>query len=310
MTDCTITTDASGANGAFAFGEDAVVNLDHVTIITTGSDNSRGVDATYGGTVNISNSIISTQGGSCAALATDRYDRYEAPKINATNCEGTTAGVGSPGIYCTGTFNVTDCKLVATGSEAAVIEGLNSITLENTDISGAKKWGVMIYQSMSGDSSIGTGALEMTGGTLANNFSDGPMFFVCNTDAIIELDGATLVNSSDMLLLAGKASTATGYIDDVNSSWGTGGGEVTFTAIDQALEGDIILCDSSSSIDLALVNSSYSGAIDSENNGTADLSIDADSSWEATGVSYLDSLTNNGVITGTGQVYVNGTQVY
>ncbi len=36
MTDCNITTDASGANGAFAFGEDAVVNLDHVTIVTRG----------------------------------------------------------------------------------------------------------------------------------------------------------------------------------------------------------------------------------------------------------------------------------
>jgi hypothetical protein len=168
----------------------------------------------------------------------------------------------------------------------------------------------MIYQSMSGDSSIGTGTFTMTGGALTNNFSEGPMFFVCNTDAIIELNSATLANSSDMFLVAGTAAAAGNVIDNVNSDWGSNGGEVTFTAINQTLSGEIILCDSSSSIDLALVSSSYSGAINSDNNGTADLSIDADSTWEVTGTSYLDSLTNNGTISGTGQVYVDGTQVY
>lgn len=69
ITDSTITTNATGANGAFAFGEKAVVTLDHVTIVTTGDSNSRGVDATYGGTVNITNSKITTSGGSCAAPA-------------------------------------------------------------------------------------------------------------------------------------------------------------------------------------------------------------------------------------------------
>lgn len=308
MTDCTIETDASGANGAFAFGEDATVTLDHVTIVTTGDSNSRGVDATYGGTVVITDSTISTQGGSCAALATDRYDNANAPTIIATNVEGTTAGSGSPGIYCTGTFTVTDSILTATGSEAAVIEGLNSITLNNTDISGSEKWGVMIYQSMSGDSSIGTGTFEMTDGTLTNNYSEGPLFFICNTDAVIDLAGATLVNTSDMLLVAGKASTASNYIDNVNSSWGTSGGIVTFTAEDEELIGDIILCDSSSSIDLTLTNSSLSGAVNAENNGTADLTIDADSTWEVTGTSYLNSLTNYGTITGTGTLYVDGSE--
>lgn len=309
MTDCTITTNASGSNGAFAFGETAVVNLDYVTIVTTGSDNSRGVDATYGGTVNISNSKISTQGGSCAALATDRYDRYAAPKINATNCVGTTAGTGSPGIYCTGTFKVTDSTLTATGSEAAVIEGLNSITLTNSSISGAKKWGVMIYQSMSGDSSIGTGTFKMTGGTLTNN-STGPMFFVCNTTAVIELTGAALTNSSDTLLWATTAAAGSAVDSNVNKDWGTKGGTVTFTATNQTLTGNIKLQESSSSITLSLVKSSLSGAINPTNTGTAVLTIDANSTWNVTTDSYLTGLTKNGTITGTGKVYVNGTAVY
>lgn len=309
MTDCTITTSASGANGAFAFGENAVVTLDHVTIATTGSDNSRGVDATYGGTVTITNSIISTQGDSCAALATDRYESYAAPTVNATNCVGTTAGAGSPGIYCTGTFNVTGSTLTATGSEAAVVEGLNSITLTNTNISGAQKWGVMIYQSMSGDSSTGTGTFTMTGGTLANN-STGPLFFVCNTTAVIELTGATLTNNSDTLLWATTAAAGSTVNSNVNGSWGTLGGTVTFTATNQTLEGNIDLEESSSSIELNLINSSLSGAMNSDNQGTAVLTLDADSSWEVTGDSYLSILTNNGTMTGTGTVYVNGVAVY
>jgi len=292
MTDCTITTGVTGANGAFAFGANATVTLDHVTIVTTGDSNSRGVDATYGGKVVITNSKISTQGGSCAALATDRYQGTSAPSVTATNCEGTTAGTGSPGIYCTGTFNVTECALTATGSEAACIEGKNSITLTNTSLSGAKKWGVIIYQSTSGDSSEGTGTFTMTGGTLTNGYSGGPLFFVCDTEAVIALSGASLVNSSDMLLVAGKASTAANYIDNVNSDWGSLGGTVTFTAANETLAGSIIICDSASSIDLTLASSTLAGAIDGDNQGTADkLTLDAASKWTADGDSYVETLS-------------------
>lgn len=309
MKDCTITTSSSGSNGVFAFGENAVVTLDHVTIATTGAS-SRGVDATYGGTVNISNSKITTQGDHCAALATDRYENYEAPKINATNCVGTTAGQGSPGIYCTGTFTVANSKLTATGSEAAGIEGLNSITLTNTSISGATKWGVMIYQSMSGDSSGGTGKFAMTGGTLINK-STGPMFFVCDTTADIELTGVTLKNSSDTLLWATTAAAGSAPDSNVNSSWGTAGGTVTFIATNQILTGNIELQEGSSSITLTLVNSSLNGAVNSTNAGKAAvMSLDANSSWIVTGDSYLTDLKNNGTISGTGKVYVNGVVVY
>lgn len=299
MTDCTITTGVTGANGVFAFGADATATLDHVTITTTGDSNSRGVDATYGGKVVITNSVISTQGGSCAALATDRYQGTSAPSVTATNCTGATAGTGSPGIYCTGTFNVTDCTLTATGSEAACIEGLNSITLTDTSLSGAKKWGVIIYQSTSGDSSEGTGNFTMTGGTLTNNFSTGPLFFVCDTSADIALSGATLENASSMLLVAGKASTASNYISNVNSDWGSLGGTVTFTASNETMTGSIIICDSSSSIDLTLTGSTLTGAIDGYDKGTADkLTLDSSSKWTADGDSYVETLA--GVVFSSG----------
>ncbi|MDC7124117.1 MAG: hypothetical protein PQJ46_01020 [Spirochaetales bacterium] len=311
---CTVTTDASGANGVFAFGEDAVITCDDITITTTGSDNSRGVDATYGGTVTITNSTISTTGASCAALATDRYGDADAPKINATNVSGTTSGTGSPGIYCTGTFNVENCTLSATGSEAVAIEGLNSVTLKSSSISGADKWGVIIYQSMSGDSSEGTGTFSMTEGSLTNTDTSGPLFFICDTDAIISMTDVTVKNSSSLLLVAGKASSAYEVLgSDVNTDWGTNGGTVTFTADTQTLSGKIIICDSSSSIDLTLQNSStLTSVINTDNidNATVKLTIDSSSSWSATGVSYLselsDSDTSYSNIDSSYNIYVNG----
>nr|WP_320132095.1 carboxypeptidase regulatory-like domain-containing protein [uncultured Holophaga sp.] len=304
MSDCTITTAATGANGAFAFGQNATVTLDHVTIKTTGDSNSRGVDATYGGTLTISNSTISTTGGSCAALASDRYTGTSAPSVTATNCTGTTAGTGSPCIYCTGTFVVTDCTLAATGSEAACIEGLNSITLDNSSISGTQKWGVIIYQSTSGDSSEGTGTFSMTDGTLTNS-SSGPAFFVCNTDAVINLSGATLSNSSDMLLVAGTASAAQTLLgSNVNSSWGSSGGTVTLTATGQALSGSIILCESSSSLALTLNASTLTGAIDTNDiGGTRTVTLDDSSLWTADADSHVTTL--KGIQVGSSGVPTN-----
>jgi len=140
----------------------------------------------------------------------------------------------------------------------------------------------------------------MSGGPLTNAYASGPAFFVCDTAAVIELDGATINNSSDLLLVAGKAATAVTVIGSVNTDWGTLGGTVTFTAANQTLEGEIIICDTSSSIDLALSdNSTLSGAIKNPATtstegitpGEANLTIDSTSNWTATADSVVDTLT-------------------
>jgi hypothetical protein len=69
-----------------------------------------------------------------------------------------------------------NATFIATGSEGAVIEGRNSIKLKDCDMSGAKKCGVMIYQSFSGDAEGREGSFSMDGGSLST--TDGPPFFV------------------------------------------------------------------------------------------------------------------------------------
>jgi hypothetical protein len=285
LSDCSLTSDSEGSNGAFAYGEGSSIIIDNCTISTT-SDSSRGVDATYGGSVTVSNSEIHTLGAHSAALATDRYEDNDPPTITADNVTATTAGDGSPGIYSTGTFYVSNSNLVATGSEAAAIEGFNSISLMDSDITGSAKWGVFIYQSMSGDSSVGVGTFDMTGGSLTNN-SSGPVFMVLNTEAIINLQNVEINTSGDVLIRATDASDGD---DNVNSDWGSSGGDINFTTTDQVLNGTVS-CNELSSIDITLSGTStISGAVEIEDGGKVSITLEDSAVWTAAGDSYVTSL--------------------
>ena len=296
ITGGTITTSADGANGIFSTGTGTTVTVSDITITTT-KDSSRGLDVTAGGTLTATNVTISTQGAHCAAIAADRGGGNEIVYGGTM----TTAGEGSPGIYCTGNFTITDATTKATGSEAAVIEGKNSITLIDSSISGAVKRGVMIYQSTSGDASVGVGSFTMTGGSLTA--AAGPLFYITNTEAVIKLYHATLSGTAG-LLTAGADSWG---------NTGSNGGTVTFLADDENMTGDITV-DNVSSITATLQNSTtLSGAINAGNTAKlVSLSIDSTSSWNVTADSYLSVLNDAGGISGTSitNIVGNGHNVY
>lgn len=62
-------------------------------------------------------------------------------------------------------------SLIATGLEAVCIEGLNSLRLYNSNVTGNMDaddrndciWNVILYQSMSGDSEVGNSTFQMEG---------------------------------------------------------------------------------------------------------------------------------------------------
>lgn len=271
LSDATITTNAEGSNAVFATQEGSKVNLKNVNIVTK-ANASRGLDATYQGTITATNVNITTSGAHCAALATDRGEGT----VSLTGGTLKTAGDGSPCIYSTGNISVANATGISTGAQAAVIEGKNSITLKDTTLTGAGKCGVMLYQSFSGDAGVGTSVFNMTGGKLTA--TAGPIFFVTNTDAIVNLKNATLSGTAE-LISAGE---------DRWGSEGSNGGNLTFNADSQELEGDII-ADSISTVAVNLTNgSTLEGAINSENTAKSmSLSLDKESSWNVTGDSYL-----------------------
>jgi hypothetical protein len=285
MTNCTVTTSASGANGVFAFGEDATATLDNLTITTTGDSNAGGVDATYGGTIVITDSILSTTGASSAALRSDRYDQANEPSVTATNCTATSAGSGSPAIYSTATYAVYDSTLTATGSEGFCIEGLNSIALDNCTLSGAEKWGGIIYQSMSGDSSIGTGTFSMTDSTMTNN-SSGPMFMSVNTEGVINLENSDLVQSGGSGVLM-RACAASDGDDNVNSDWGSEGADITMNVTTMDLEGTLSAGTDSTIVLNLSSDSSWTGSTE----GSVTVNEDASSLIYVTENSTFEEIT-------------------
>ena len=204
ITDCTVTSDSSGANTVFSTAG-ALADVRNVQINTTGNS-SRGVYATYEGTINADHVDITTSGAHCAPIATDRGGGY----VTVTNSTVQCSGDGSPCIYSTGEIKVENVVGVSTGAQAAVIEGKNSITMTDCDftVSGGNN-GVMLYQSMSGDAAdkdatSSCSTLSMSGTTIRNN-TDGAMFYITNTTSAIDLNGGNTLECANGQLVNATA---------------------------------------------------------------------------------------------------------
>ena len=300
VTNSTITTDAAGAAGVFAYG-DGVAEVSDTTI-TTGQDTSGGIHVAGGGTLKATNLTVETNGESSAAIRSDRG----GGTMTVNGGSYTSNGTGSPAVYSTADITVSDAALTANGSEAVCIEGLNSLKLTNCDLTGNMQdlsqndctWNVILYQSMSGDSEVGNSTFSMIGGSLTAK--NGGMFYTTNTESTFYLSGVDITYAKDnpfFLKCTGNAN---------QRGWGeTGknGADCSFTAQQQEMQGNVIW-DSISQLDFTMKSSTWTGAfVQDESNaadggdGYANLVIDKDSTWIVTGDSVLTSLTNNGTIT-------------
>ena len=315
-----IETSASGANGVFSYGGnggrngaegDGTTAVISDTIITTTGDGSGGIMTTGGGKTEASNLTITTSGRSSAAIRTDRG----GGTVIVDGGTYTTNGLGSPAIYSTADITVKNATLVSNLSEGVCIEGMNSITLENCDMTANNTRcnsnaqfhdTIMIYQSMSGDADSGTSSFTMTGGSLTS--MSGHMFHVTNTHAVITLSGVELNNEGSDILLS--------VCDD---GWNGAENIAELNADGQALEGAILVGDNST-LKLTLTNgSTFEGYINGEienangetvstETGTIAVSLDETSTWTLKADTYITSFEGNAAnVTGNGYtLYVNG----
>lgn len=309
---------APGGNGGGSPGETTVSGTTKADIknvkITTHSDKSRGLDATYNGIINAVNVIINTDGQSCAALATDRGEG----QVHVKNSEINTgvskdSGRGSPLIYSTGNITAENTKGTSYVSQIACIEGKNSIELKDCNLTGYAEGnrkdgdayvdlgGVFIYQSMSGDADVGTSLFtakntQLTISEDSSVYKDAPMFHVTNTACVIDLDNTELkFGSGTFLEIAGQ------------SQWGTqgsNGGQAELNTNNEKIEGNVIV-DSISSLKWVMKNTEFKGAINSTGNTT--VSVESGSTWTLTGDSSVSSLSVSGNIDyGSYTLTVNG----
>lgn len=307
LTDSSIDTSGSHANGLFVYGSgEAVISN---TKITTSKNNSGGIMVAGGGTLTATNVTAITEGNSSAAIRSDRG----GGTMTVYGGSYTTNGVGSPAIYSTADITVNNAELSSTKSEGAVVEGANSITLnnvtltdDNTTLNGNSETykNIFLYQSMSGDADVGMATFTAKDSTITTN--NGDTIFVTNTKATINLENNIIINNSgDFLRIqTGKWGKS-----------GSNGGTVTLNAINQEIKGDIIV-DNISTLDFSLNSGSYyEGTINSENTAqNIILKLDSNSKIKLTGDSYItelideDSSYSNIDFNGY-KLYVNGSAI-
>ena len=323
--DGSVTTDAAGGAGLFAYGDGTVYASG--TIVKTTQDTSGGVHVAGGGTLYGWDLDVETNGESSAAIRSDRGGGTMV--IDGGNYVSN--GVGSPAIYSTADIAVSNATLTANGSEAICIEGLNSIHLYDCDLTGNMSdldqndntWTVILYQSMSGDSEVGNSTFQMDGGSLTSE--NGGVFYTTNTESTITLNNVDInYNDDNEFFLQCTGNTN-------QRGWGqsgVNGADCHFTGISQDMQGDVIW-DSISDLDFYLTEgSSLTGAVvDDESyageggEGYCNVYVSADSTWTVTGDSTVSSLENEGTIVdsngktvtiqGTdGTVYVQGDSEY
>lgn len=323
--DGSVTTDAAGGAGLFAYG-DGTVYASGTTVKTT-QDTSGGVHVAGGGTLYGWDLDVETNGESSAAIRSDRGGGTMV--IDGGNYVSN--GVGSPAIYSTADIAVSNASLTANGSEAVCIEGLNSIHLYDCDLTGNMSdldqndntWTVILYQSMSGDSEVGNSTFQMDGGTLTSE--NGGVFYTTNTESTFTLRNVDITYNDDnefFLQCTGNTN---------QRGWGqsgANGADCSFTGISQDMQGNVVW-DSISNLDFYLTEgSSLTGAVvDDETyageggDGYCNVYVSSDSTWTVTGDSTVSSLENEGTIVdsegktvtiqGTdGTVYVQGDSEY
>ena len=323
ITGGTIETSASGANGVFSYGgnggrngadgDGTTVVISDTTITTTG-DGSGGIMTTGGGITYATNLAVTTSGRSSAAIRTDRG----GGTVVVDGGTYSTNGPGSPAIYSTADITVKNSELVSNLSEGVCIEGMNSITLENCNLTANNTQRnsnatfldtIMIYQSMSGDADSGTSSFTMTGGSLTS--LSGHMFHVTNTHAVITLSGVNLVNEGSDILLS--------VCDD---GWNGASNIAELNADNQTLIGTILVGENSE-LTLTLTNgSTFEGSISGEivnakgetvstETGTIHVILDDTSVWILTADTSITSFEGSvsGIVSNGYKLYVNGTEL-
>ena len=321
ISDSTITTNAKGGAGVFAYGDGTAYVSD--TTISTSQDTSGGIHVAGGGTLYAWDLNVETQGESSAAIRSDRG----SGTMVVDGGTYTSNGSGSPALYSTADITVQGATLTANGAEALCIEGLNTARLFDCNLTGNIpensqndcNWNVILYQSMSGDSEVGNSTFEMVGGSLTAK--NGGMFYTTNTESTFLLSGVDITPSAsnDFFLKCTGNANARGW-----GQSGANGADCSFTGRDQQMVGDVIW-DSISQLDFYVLDgSTLTGAVvDDESNagnggyGYANVYVDSSSTWVVTGDSTVTNLYCAGVIVdengaavtivGTdGTVYVQG----
>ena len=166
VSNSTITTDANGGAGVFAYG-DAVVTVSDATIATS-KDTSGGVHVAGGGALYASNLTVTTEGASSAAVRSDRG----GGTLVVDGGSYTASGSGSPAVYVTADVTLSNAALTAADDSEFLLRctgNANRRGWGQTGANGADCTFTAAEQTMDGDviwDSISNLSLNLTEGSV------------------------------------------------------------------------------------------------------------------------------------------------
>lgn len=263
-----VTTDAIGSNALFAYNG-GTLNVSNVSVHNTKSL-SRGIHATGGGIINARNLNIVTEGRNSSVVATDRGGGTISVYGGSYICTGEDCAV----LYSTGHITANQISGESRQGEICVIEGDNSVTINNSDMtSGDSRWGMMILQSGSGDSEGYNGKITVNHSRLKLTDSKAPL---CEVPT--NITGTLILNDAD-LHVPSKILMRVEYYN----RWHTKGGT-----------GNLILSTDSCKV--------YEGTVVKDNYGHVNVTVRKGVTWLLTADTTIDKLT----VEQGGKVFTNG----
>lgn len=311
LIDSDITTNVSYSSAFFLTGLNGTAKLDNINISTNKEYSSGLVSSDYG-SITALDLDITTKGDNSTSLKSITSNS----EINIEDSYLYTEGLYSPLIYSSGKIILTNTDGTALNSNIATIEGSNSITLTDSKLTTENitnidnTAGIYIYneQSKSISADYTNATFTSTSSRLTiketDNYESIPMFYITNIKATINITDTELDYSNNILLKV--------VGNDTYGDIGNNGGEVTFTATDQELKGNIEI-DDISKVRFNLNNSHYEGQINGNDSSKAvDITFDKTSTWTLTGDSYINTLTiQNGKISRLSRsIKSNGYDIY
>lgn len=311
LIDSDITTNVSYSSAFFLTGLNGTAKLDNINISTNKEYSSGLVSSDYG-SITALDLDITTKGDNSTSLKSITSNS----EINIEDSYLYTEGLYSPLIYSSGKIILTNTDGTALNSNIATIEGSNSITLTDSKLTTENitnidnTAGIYIYneQSKSISADYTNATFTSTSSRLTiketDNYESIPMFYVTNIKATINITDTELDYSNNILLKV--------IGNDTYGDIGNNGGEVTFTATDQEIKGNIEI-DDISKVRFNLNNSHYEGQINGNNlSKEVDITFDKTSTWTLTGDSYINTLTiQNGKISRLSRsIKSNGYDIY
>lgn len=279
--------------------------------ITTTDNGACGLFADAGATIIANALTVQTKGSQAVAVATSA----SGGTVSIVNSQLATSGTDAPLLSSAGTMEADNVQGISDQSPIASVVEEGSLLIADSILessyAGSSKdalptSAIALYRSSEIDtttSKTGTALFQASGSTLKSAIASGSFFYLTNTQAnIVLFDNALDFDASKAKLLTAAGSTVTSGLTtknagDVHGAAGKNGATVTFTAIDQELEGDIEV-DSISSASVFLLEGSMwtgSSAITANSAGTdlannIAVNIDASSGWVVTENSTVSTL--------------------